>query len=128
MVDFYPCHASRSKDGCVYNKPRKNYNSTNLHINHRKKLAPYPREHAAIIMLRRHGHRINHIAELMFRSTSYIHKILTHAKMIGSLPVIDQRKMQNKTRLRESLNRWKSLSIHILQWQGFIEGSEDKPP
>jgi hypothetical protein len=79
-------------------------------------------------MLRKHGHRINHIAAIMFRSTSYIYKIVTKAKQYGSLPVIDQRKMVSQTRLTQSGSRWRSLCQWIIRWQPFIEGTEDKPP
>jgi len=129
MVDFLPRHASRSKqDGCVYNKPRKTYNSTNCHIKHRKKLSPLQREHAAIIMLRKHGHRINHIAAALFRSTSYIHKVIAQTKKHGGFPNIDQRKMPSRIRLAQSVKRWFKLDFMINLWMPFIKGEEDKPP
>ena len=129
MVDFLPRHASRSrKDGCIYNKARKKYNSTNCHVPHRRKLSPLKREHAAIIMLRKHGHRINHIAAALFRSTSYIHKVIANAKRYGLMPKIDQRKMPHRIRLAQSVKRWFQLDFMINMWMPFIKGEEAEPP
>lgn len=112
----------------VEGRPRKKYDSANCHVKHRKKLAPYMREHTAIIMLRKHGHRINHLADCFFRSRSYIAKILATAKSRGILAVIDQRKMPDENRKICAVSSWKSLDFWMQKWMPFIKGEEGKPP
>ena len=128
MVDFYPCHASRSKDGYVYNKPRKIYTRTKPIKKRLKNETHQPRIKATIIKLTKLGYSINQLADAFARSRSYIHKCVRTAITRGLTPFIDKRKLPAATRLNTSKIRQKNLSNYILGWLLFAKGETDKPP
>lgn len=92
------------------------------------RINPLPREKAAIIKLRRLGHRINHIAKFLGRSTSYVYRVITTAQKRGILTHFDMRKMPNQMRRIASAQRWTTMLKLWQQWEAWILGEGDKPP
>jgi len=91
------------------------------------------REKAAILMMRKQGCRIQHIAMCTGRSTSVIHRILKRGMLFGhNLDVwrrtLDMRKIRAKQRLRSSISMLLRMLKLIEAWHNFILGEGDKPP
>jgi len=91
------------------------------------------REKAGILIMRKHGCRIQHIATCTGRSTSVIHRILKKAQAYGhNLDVwcrtLDMRKMRNKQRLRSSRALLFKMFKLMSAWHSFILGESDEPP
>ena len=93
------------------------------------------REKAAIIKLRQFGWSINSLSKFTGRSFSVIHKIL---KIAGYTPGVfynsnwhqdrDLRKLPNQLRLKAAQKHRLSMHRFMELWEGFILGTEDKPP
>jgi hypothetical protein len=83
-----------------------------------------PREKASILKLRRLGYSINQLSVFFGRSTSAIYSILKKSFDVFH----DLRKLPTQTKQtaasfkRQTMQKWMSM------WEGFILGSEDKPP
>lgn len=89
------------------------------------------REKAAIIMLRNMGYTYNQLASALFRSTSYIYKVIQTAKKRGSLnnaALTDHRGGAIGARIRAADARMGYIIASIGSWLGFMTGVEDKPP
>lgn len=127
-MDFRPRHAHRSKDGCVYNKPRKQYTRTHPAKTGFVKIKNNPRENIAFIKLRRLGYSINQLANAFGRSTSYIHKRIRIAITRGNIHMVEMRKLPSQIRLRCSSIRRSTLFKFLPGWEAFILGETDEPP
>lgn len=91
------------------------------------------REKAAVLIMRKHGARIQHIAKLTGRSTSVIYRILRRNERFGhNLDVwrrrLDMRKMEGKQRLHASCVAWNKLVSLWSKIEAWILGEGDKPP
>ena len=128
MVDFYPLHAYRSTDGCVYHKPRKKYTRKKPCAHGWLKIKTHPHENAAIVMIRRLGYSQNLISEFFGRSLSYINRIVKIAEMRGVIPYFSKRKLPSQVRLLSAPARRKKLTRFWAAWISFIFGEADKPP
>lgn len=129
MVDFLPCHASRShKDGCIYNLPRKQYTRTHPYPQGTIHVKPLQREKCAVIKLSKLGYSINQLSQALGRSTSYIHRIVKTAIIRGLTRFIDKRKLVSQTRLATSARRRIMLQRYLPLWEAFMLGETDKPP
>lgn len=125
--------------GDLHGRPRKDYTRKHSYplfqlignkitpIRHIKAL---PREKVAIIKLRNLGYPIHHLATVLGRSTSFIHKTLRNAKLFGLLKdrIYDQRKCPRKARLLMTRRKLNSLLFYIKRWEAFILGEEGEPP
>jgi len=89
-----------------------------------------PREATAIIMLRRNwGHRINHLAKALGRSTSFVYRILKQTRKNDKTYVqFDKRKIHRNAKMWNSHRMLKTLYYYIEKWQDFILGLDDEPP
>ena len=112
------------KDGLVYGNPRKPYTRNHPYPENTFKHPPAKREKAAIVILRKKGNRIQHIAKFLGRSTSFVYRVLKRNR----IPIKDMRKMPNQTRLRCSKIRWKKLQRFFLSWESWILGEGERPP
>jgi hypothetical protein len=108
--------------------PRKKYTRTHPYPEHTMHFKPLPREKPAIIIMKRHGNRINHIAKALGRSTNYVWRVLHNAYLRGTLHKDDKRKMEGKTRLRMANFYWRKLQKFMHAWEKWILGEGDKPP
>lgn len=129
MVDFLPCHTSRSKkDGCVYSKPRKAYTRTKPAAKGWHKIKFQKNENASIIKLRRLGYSQNMLAEFFGRSLSHINRIIKTAEMRGLIPYFSMRKLKGIARRTSPIFRRKTLMKLWSAWESFILGESDRPP
>ncbi len=118
----------RGKDGSLYAIPRKDYVRTHAYPEHIDHFSSLPREKAAIIKLRNFGHNIHNIAQGLGRSTSYIHAILSKAKLFGAVRRFDNRKIPRRTKLLLSIRKLKTCLFYVQQWTAWILGEEGEPP
>jgi hypothetical protein len=116
------------RNGLIYGKPRKKYTRTHSYPEQILRINPLPREKAATILLRKKGHRINHIAKALGRSTSYVYRVLKNAYLRRTLSKDDMRKMGHKTRLIQTRIRWHQLLRFMPAWEKWILGEGEKPP
>lgn len=87
-----------------------------------------PREKAAVILWRKHGYSISHIAAVFHRSCSSIQGILKNAESLGVVLRRDYRKIPNQMRLRINAARRQIMGNHMRAWLAWIAGEGDKPP
>jgi len=121
-------HVTRSKDGYLIGKPRKNsenryerYTLTN------RKAGKH--ERTSIIMLRRLGYTYNQLSSTFERSTSYIYRVCRKAMNLGTIAYADYREgISHQNKLRDSTRRMGIILCFFSQWTNFIDGVEDKPP
>lgn len=95
------------------------------HTEHHKAL---PREKAAYAKMRNVGLRIQEIAIVFGRSTSYVHKALKRLSNYGAVRYDDKRKMPDRARRFGRGFRWAKLIRLWDQWILWALGEGEKPP
>ena len=87
-----------------------------------------PNEGRTILLLRRHGHSMALIGEILDRSTSFIHRHVHAQAWILRAHVRDLRKLPAAFKLRTAwIRRRLMLKLH-LGWLLFALGEKDEPP
>jgi hypothetical protein len=103
-----------------------------LHLKEERRHAPrdpwQAREKAAIIIWRKHGYSMSHLAAVFHRSLSSIHGILKKAERLGAVALRDYRKLPSNLRRRANALRRSMMENYMKQWLDWIAGVEGKPP
>ena len=122
-------HLKRDSRGEIYGAPRKKYTRNYSYPEHVIRFSALPREKSAIRKLRNFGYSINHIAQGLGRSTSFIHKAISgNAKLLGLVRVFDNREINRNAKLLNARRKLNSCLFHIQQWTAFICGEDSDPP
>jgi transposase len=116
------------RNGLLYGKSRKKYTRTHPYPEHIDRHEPWPREKAAIIIMKRKGNRIHHIADALGRSRDFVHRTLRNAYNVRALWKDDMRKLGNNQRLIQTRIRWNLLLRFMPAWEKWMAGEGDKPP
>ena len=87
------------------------------------------REKASMIILRRKfNYSINELSAFFGRSRSLIHRTLKLNCKLSVEALKNLRKLPNQTRLKSALAHRVSMGYWVSLWEGFILGTEGKPP
>lgn len=118
------------RGGDLFHIPRKKYTRKRPYPATTTHFSALPREKAAIIKLRNFGYPIQHLATALGRSTSFIHRTLKEARLMGALNdrVFDKRKCPRMALLLGSRRKLNSLLSRLSMWTLWILGAEEEPP
>lgn len=108
-------------------RPSKYHQSNGVWEIKSQRVERLPREAAAYIILRRKGQSINNIAKAFGRSTSFVYRIISRARVLA-LNRKDLRKLPRLSRTRYAARMRFILKTLLKKWEAFILGEGEKPP